>query len=101
MLRVKNTVVPSTRGIEPDFSFERKRSAASGVWTSSECIASMPMRQVTMTTKSAAARLSGSQPPSAIFSRLAQKKLVSTIRKTANAPIAAAGGQRHTSVMAL
>ena len=68
---------------------------------SAACIASMPVRQVIMTTKSATAKLNGNQPPSTIFSRFAQKKLASTARKMPNTAIAAAKGQCHTSRIAL
>jgi hypothetical protein len=52
----------------------------------------MPHRQLVMTVKTPIARVSGSQPPSAIFKRLAAKKAPSTIRKPAATAIATTSG---------
>src|ERR1700727_3168116 len=92
-LRVKNTVVPSTRGIAPSFKSDRNFSADCGDCTKVLRMASTPRRQVTMMRKKIAANVSGSQPPWAIFKRLAVKKLVSTTIKTIE--LGAAPGFSH------
>ena len=64
-------------------------------------MASMPVRHVTMITNRMAARLKGSQPPSAIFRRFAPKKLASTSTNTLMIDTVTTGGQRQTSRIAL
>jgi len=64
-------------------------------------IASTPLRQVTMTRKIQAAIVSGSQPPSAIFNRLALKKPASMRTNMPPTPRATSNGQRQTLRMAV
>src|ERR1700678_903600 len=99
-LRVKNTVVPSTRGIAPHFKSDRNFSADCGDCTKVLRMASTPRRQVTMMRNKIAANVSGSQPPWAIFKRLAVKKLVSTTIKTMATEAATAIGHFHRSRIA-
>jgi len=77
-LRVRNTIVPSTRGIRPSATSRRNCSSVCGICVSEARIASMPVRQVIMMMNSTAAKLKGTQPPSAIFIRLAAKNPLST-----------------------
>ena len=56
VLLVKNTVVPSTRGITPFFKIRKNFSASCGACTSVVRIASTPRRQVIMMTNRMAAK---------------------------------------------
>ena len=83
-------MVPGTRGIAPAARSRKNSSARCGDCDKAVRTASMPPRQVTMTANKAAAKLSGSHPPSAIFNRFAEKNAASTIRKNAATGIARA-----------
>ena len=63
-------------------------------------MASIPERQVIMIRNKTPAKVRGSQPPSAIFMRLARKKLTSTMTNMPATAIATARRHFHKSRMA-
>src|SRR5882757_7915771 len=91
VLRVRKTVVPSTRGMSSLFNTDKNCSPGSAESASVALMASTPVRHVTMMENRIAAKDNGSQPHSAIFQRFATKKHKSTTRKKP-ATAHAAGG---------
>ncbi|MCY1183609.1 hypothetical protein D9M73_242450 [compost metagenome] len=87
--------MPGTRGTLPAAKSATNLSGASDACARLSRTASIPDRQVSIRKKTSAPKVRGSQPPSAIFSRLAPKNPTSTIRKSPAIRIETASGQRH------
>ena len=79
--------VPSTRGGGSINNEDRNGFSAIDELRMRSNRISRPRRQVTMTVKTTAPIISGNQPPSMVFTRLAERKAASTARKKAVAAI--------------